>query len=250
MAVHAAPGSAQWLRGRVVSEESRSALENAVVSLLSSDSTALARASSGADGFFTLSIPGPGSYQLLVELMGYAPQTRSITIQATDTVTLPAIVLEPGPIPLDPIEARAARDPAELAVGFARASHLVSGSRMALLERQGARIAAVLREVSAVRVRELIRPRRQICVTTRRAISSMTTGASGCAVVVIDGIPLGRDGPEFLYTLHVSDVESIQFLPPVEAGFRYGMEASANGALEIWTRGRGPHKSDKRNGGD
>jgi hypothetical protein len=38
-------------------------------------------------------------------------------------------------------------------------------------------------------------------------------------------------------------------VPAPEAGTLFGMEAGANGALVLWTRGRGPHRSPQRNGG-
>jgi hypothetical protein len=76
----------------------------------------------------------------------------------------------------------------------------------------------------------------------------MNTGAAVCAVAVVD-VVRGDRSSEFLYQLHAYDVESIQYLPPVEAGLEYGMQASAYGAIEIWTRGKGPHRSDERTGG-
>jgi hypothetical protein len=45
----------------------------------------------------------------------------------------------------------------------------------------------------------------------------------------------------------MQNIESFEYLSPVEAGQQYGLDASANGALVIWTRGRGPHKSPDRN---
>jgi hypothetical protein len=45
----------------------------------------------------------------------------------------------------------------------------------------------------------------------------------------------------------LADYESIEYLTPVEAGHRYGMQASAKGAIVIWTRGRGPNASVARN---
>jgi hypothetical protein len=77
----------------------------------------------------------------------------------------------------------------------------------------------------------------------------MNTGGAVCAVAVVDGVMLGDGSSEFLYQLQAYDVESIQYLPPVEAGLKYGMQASAHGAIEIWTRGKGPHRSDERTGG-
>jgi len=48
-------------------------------------------------------------------------------------------------------------------------------------------------------------------------------------------------------TRRIEMFESIEFFTPAEAGNRFGMTASATGALVLWTRGRGPHVSESRN---
>lgn len=241
--------SAQQLRGRVVAERTRAPLEDATVSLLEADSSLVTRVASDSDGFFTLQLPSPGSYLIEVALIGYGSKIQPVTADNTDSISLPAFVLVESAIPLDSIEANVRPDSLKAAVGFSHTAHLLAGARMALLERHGIRMTGVLRELGGVRVREYTRPRRRICVTSYRAIQSMITGQAGCAVVVVDGVVLGTTGDEFLYHLQAYEVESIQYLPPAEAGFRYGMQASASGALEIWTRGTGPHRSEERNGG-
>jgi hypothetical protein len=243
------PGSAQQLRGRVVAEATRAPLADATVSLLVGDSSVVARVASGSDGFFTLMLPGPGSYLIEVELLGYASTTRPMTIVGADSISIPAFVLTESAIRLDSIVANVRPDSVGLEVGFSHAAHLVAGARLALLERQGMRMAAVLRQLGGVRVREITRPPRGICVTSNRAMQPMNSGRAVCAVAVVDGVVLGDGSVQFLYQLQAYDVESIQYLPPVEAGLKYGMQASAYGAIEIWTRGKGPHRSDERTGG-
>jgi hypothetical protein len=65
-------------------------------------------------------------------------------------------------------------------------------------------------------------------------------------VLVIDGVVTG-DPHEPLRSFRLSDMESVELLQPTDAGLQYGLDASANGALVIWTRGRGPHRSEARN---
>jgi hypothetical protein len=77
----------------------------------------------------------------------------------------------------------------------------------------------------------------------------MNVDGAGCAVAIVDGVMLGDGSVQFLYQLHAYEVESLQYLPPVEAGRKWGMQAGAYGAIEIWTRGKGPHRSDERTGG-
>jgi hypothetical protein len=168
---------------------------------------------------------GPGSYLIEVELLGYASTTRPITIVGADSMTVPAFVLTESAIRLDSIVANVRPDSVGLEVGFSHAAHLVAGARLALLERHGVPIAAVLRQLGGVRVREILGPPRGICVTSNRAMQPMSTGGAVCAVAVVDGVVLGDGSVQFLYQLQAYDVESIQYLPPVEAGLKYGMQA-------------------------
>jgi hypothetical protein len=74
-------------------------------------------------------------------------------------------------------------------------------------------------------------------------------GAGGCVVLVIDGIVMAHGPILVRQTLSepLSNWESVQYLTPVEAGSRFGLDASARGALLLWSRGRGPHVSEDRN---
>ena len=63
--------------------------------------------------------------------------------------------------------------------------------------------------------------------------------------LILDGVSVG-DPFLGLRSFALADVESIEYYTPVEAGYRFGLDASANGALVIWTRGRDPHRSQGR----
>lgn len=70
--------------------------------------------------------------------------------------------------------------------------------------------------------------------------------------IVVDGVNTGlRDRAAMLYlrSLDLLQFESIQYLSPMEAGFRYGLDAGERGALVLWTRGFGPFASEAREGG-
>jgi hypothetical protein len=64
-------------------------------------------------------------------------------------------------------------------------------------------------------------------------------------LVVVDGneVPGGGD---MLLGMTGTDLESVEYLPPIEAGARYGIQAAIQGALVLWTRGRGPHARRER----
>jgi hypothetical protein len=252
---------AQQIRGRVIDEPSRSPIFEATVTLYAIADTALVdRAGTAADGFFTLRAPGPGEYRIVAERIGFAPLERMVRLGTQRELVVPAFVLQSQAIALDPVraDARGRADSASVAAGFRRASHLVTGERLAMLERLGTSIDAAVRELGAgLRVRDLLVPgmtRAVTCVEITRRLPSFRggggAGTDGCDMVaiVLDGAtvpdPLG-----FFQHLQLREFESIEYVPAPDAGPLYGMEASAYGALVLWTRGKGPHRSQRRNGG-
>jgi hypothetical protein len=55
--------------------------------------------------------------------------------------------------------------------------------------------------------------------------------------IIVDGVDTGLSGAEameFVHDLHLQGWESVKYLSPVDAGFRYGLRASARGALVPW----------------
>jgi hypothetical protein len=122
---------------------------------------------------------------------------------------------------------------------------------MATLERVGLSFTGAVRELGAgLRFRSFSAGgRAYTCITSTRADPRY-----GCQMVaiIVDGVNTGLSGKEameYVEHLHLHDFESVEYLTPVDAGFRYGLAAGSSGALVLWTRGRGPHKSDARGGG-
>ncbi len=255
-------GGAQEVRARVVDEQTRKEVVGAEAILLGPDSAEITRATTGPNGFFELAAPSPGTYFILIESMSYAAQTRQVTLGQGQTV-IPAFVLQVDVITLDTLQVDAERGVVvpQGVVGFSRATHLVAGERMATLERIGISFTGAVRELGgSVRVKDVMVGERHLpCIESRNRVPSFrdsdTRGRSGnCLMVaiVIDGTDTGLDGVDalrFVQGLQVSDWESIEYLSPVDAGFRYGLRASDRGALVLWTRGRGPHRSEARGGG-
>jgi hypothetical protein len=245
--------AAQTIRGRVIDERTRQAISGAVVTLLSRDSAVVTRAEAGWDGFFTFEVSGPGAWIIAVTSAGRAESRRTIEVADKDMV-VPAFVLDSQPIALDTVAVDVdRREVTERAVvGFARASHVVTGERLASLERQGIRFASAMRDLGAgLHIREWVdrdgSPR--LCIESNRRLPSFSNrGDGGCdwVAIVIDGVPIGGE-ESTTRTLSLDTFESIEFFTPVEAGSRFGMRASATGALVLWTRGRGPHVSEARN---
>ncbi len=248
------PLSSQEVRGRVVDEATRSGIASAKVVLISIAGDTLRQTSTGPEGFFTMKIPAAGDYIVHVQYVGYGDGENHIHV-GTANVTLPAFVLRVTVIKLDSLRVSANQNNRSATVGFAHATYVVSGSRMAFLERQGARPLTVVRELPNVRMRNI--PRYTVagggvilnytCIESVRKFIDFRTSGCDPVVMIVDGIVVG-DPYDNLRSLSLADIESLELLNPVEAGFQYGPNAAAVGALVIWTRGRGPHESQARDG--
>lgn len=77
------------LRGQVVDAANNSPVSFATTALLR-DSTAVAAAAADAQGRFELAAAAPGDYQLQITMVGYNPETQSVTLRdaATDVETI------------------------------------------------------------------------------------------------------------------------------------------------------------------
>lgn len=88
-----------------------------------------------------------------------------------------------------------------------------------------------------------------LCIATMRRSNTPQAQRSGppCVLVIVDGMRLEpTEGAIYLeHSLLPEEIESIEFIPPIRSGFRYGTGA-ANGVLEIWTRGQGPWVERRR----
>jgi hypothetical protein len=236
-----------------VEERNRTPVTGTWVSLLRTDSTLVDRAFSDAWGFFQLRAPESGTYVLRAERDGYDTQTRQINLAGTGEISIPAFVLISNVITLDKIDIGASRgkisDPPVDAVGFRRASHVAAGTRMRDYDRAGVSPFAVALSLGAgLRVRSVLVGSKWIqCIESSRRITDMNSdGGCNPVVVVLNGAPI-MDPIEYLERhVQVADLESMEYLPPAEAGMRYGLDASARGALILWTRGSGPYKSAER----
>ncbi|MEX2280989.1 MAG: carboxypeptidase regulatory-like domain-containing protein, partial [Gemmatimonadota bacterium] len=251
----ALPGflSGQEIRARVVDDQSRQPIPGANATL-STNGAVITRARSDGSGFFKMKPPRAGDYEIAIEMIGYEPQRRSITFAAAD-LTIAAFVLKTQAVPVAPVEATARPQPAAgTAAGFSRSQHVIAGARLARFERMSATPLTVVRDLG-LRVTENKLPTgaTYLCVESVRnlpTISGMGGDSMDCQwpVIVIDGIMVAdsKDAYRTFRQLQLRDMESFEFMTPVDAGHRYGMDASANGALVIWTRGMGPHKSKDR----
>ena len=250
-------GRAQEVRARVVDEASRRAVIAAVATLLTTDSVEIARTTTGPDGFFELPAPAPGDYLVRVEYPAFAAELRSVKL-GSDQLVIPAFVLGVDVITMDTLQVdvdRAAVTP-QGEVGFTRVSHLLSGERMAILEQGGVSIFSAARELGgSIQLKPVkVGERVLTCIESRRRMGGFGGSGRACynVAIIINGVHTGMDGQDALFffqTLRIPDWESIQYLPPTEAGMEHGMLAGERGALVLWSRGMGPFKSQERGGG-
>jgi CarboxypepD_reg-like domain len=243
---------AQDIRGRVVDDATRQALINATVLLMGADGAVLQRVGTDANGFFRVMPKTAGQYEMVVELLGYAKDRRVVNFEGRELV-VPAFVLKVEAVPLKPVEATETAAPnSEKPVGFSRASMILAGSKMRTLEEHGIPFKSAVRETGSVEVKEYYASGRLVlCIQAMRRMASFSQPSGGCAwpAIVLDGITLEpSDAQKIVRGLSIAELESIEFLPPVEAAQRYGLSAAANGALVMWSRGRGPYKDAARNG--
>jgi hypothetical protein len=125
------------------------------------------------------------------------------------------------------------------------------GEAMADEEERGSRAFEILQRASpGLRIREVTPERGPswVCVESNRRVFRITNEPACEQVeVVMDGIR-NPDGSLILRSLPASEIESIEFLPAVQAQQLYGSGGNtANGVVVIYTRGRGPYKSPLRN---
>lgn len=249
---------AQRIVARVVDSESRSPLSEVTVTLQRMDSTDVATSATRDDGFFLVTAPAAGEYRLRLERIGYATRVQRVTVAAGD-VSLPAITLTQRAVPLEEVEAEARRIRPDTATGVGqRSSHLLAGERLARLALLGISGQGLVRELGGgLRVRS----RGQgYCVESTRRTMSLSLNRPSCewVAVIIDGVLVGDPSActgstrstcfiaQFFRNLRAHEWESIEYLPPLQAGQRYGMIASGAGAIAVWTRGLGPYRSAAR----
>lgn len=251
-AVTARPASAQTVRGRVIDDESRQPIRGVVVALLDANERVIDDTQTGDDGFFRLRSDRAGEFEVRVQHPGYAVQSRKVKLETGET-TLPAFVLKSEVVQLDSVEVEADARRADPFASRARSLHVVAGSRMAAAERRGADLVSLFRDMSGVRVRQWMdrNGKRHTCVESTRSMRSMREQICDPLPFVIDGVVIDTaSARQMLQNLSVQDWESVEFVPPIEAGMRYGLQGSATGVIVLWSRGRGPWASKERDGRD
>jgi hypothetical protein len=240
-----APAHAQSARIRVVDEPTRLGVAHAIVSLVREGQQG-ASTTTDTLGFATVSPPQPIRYSVRVSALGYIEQTREIDFGAESLDNIPAFTLTPAVLTLSPIEVEVQRSGYRSGTtgGFVRSSQIMAGSRIAEMRTRGFMLEHAIRQISGLRIRYVGAGRLCVESTRRSPTFRRPTASPACRMVtvVVNDFPY-FNAPELLANSTLDNVESVHYLSPTDAGFRYGMEAAQNGALILWTRGRGPYKT-------
>jgi len=233
--------ASQALSGRVVSLVGQDPVPTAVVVLTGTPHHVF----TDSAGAFSFDGVRPGRYELLVQHPGYHTLRRQVEVSAGGRTGL-TLHLELRVTVLDPIRARvvAPLERRRRARGTAHHVYINRPEVEAYVRRGALHVGDALRlhAPAAVHVVESGVTRARwgpaVCIKstrawTRRSVSNPDGGE--CAAVFVDGVRLGPLGTLYLHDLPLSDVEAIEFVPPVDALTRFG-HAGEDGAVVITTR--------------
>lgn len=239
----AAAGTAesQTIRGSIVDRDSRERLTGVSIILLDGEGKQVA-STVARTGLFRIELD-VGTYELRAERAGYKAWAEYFSLTRPDSLYAITIEMLPETVILDTVRADVRRPWMEPIGVMQHTSHIVAGERLAELEKAAASTLSVVTGFSGLRRRGTSRIP---CFESARSIIDLED-ATACRMVVIilDGV---RAGSEVLLQ-PLSSFESVEYLPPSDAGTRYGMEASARGAIVFHTRGFGPRRSPARGAG-
>jgi hypothetical protein len=218
------------------------------------------------EGRFVFESLTPGTYTLEIRNLGYSVRSDPVEVPPGKDVYLDLRVAAQA-VELEGLEVttRSTVEENIRLTPFRR--DIAFGDAMAVEEQRGALAFEILRRTSpGLRVTEI--PREDgpptVCIQTNRRIQSLTEvrrnsdridlidsslSSVRCAnvQVVVDGIKI-PDGPEYLLRTPASEIESMEFVSPVQAQILYGAGGTtSNGVVVVYTRGRGPYASPLRN---
>jgi hypothetical protein len=244
--VEAAARALGDLSGQIYDQLSGVPLAHAVVRVEGTSHQALA----DDEGRFVFEGIQPGTYVLEIWNLGYTVRSDSVEVPPGRDVFV-GLRAASRAVELEGIEVTTRSAVEEITRLTPFRVDVVYGEAMAAEETRGARAFEVLRRSSpGLRVRE-VSPERGaswVCIESNRRVMRITDAPSCEQVeVIVDGIK----SPEpalVLRSLPAAEIESIEFLPALEAQQQFGTAGNtANGAVVIWTRGRGPYASPLRN---
>ncbi len=268
-------GTMADLRGQLLDQLSGEPIQAAIVRV---DGTGF-QAVTDLEGRFAFTDLLPGAYTLQIQHLGYSVQSSEVTLEEGQDVSV-RLRLSPRAVELDGIDivARSQEEQTIRTSPFRR--YVVSGESLADAEIRGATLPDVLRQgMIGLRVREINTMQGHLlCLETNRRIQRLTRtetvdvtqaevelsddnpnrrdpdeDENGCHMVqvIVDGLRIsdsdGASASQYLQSLSVADVESMEYMPPMQGTTLYGIAGNvSNGVLVIYTRGKGPYRTGER----
>jgi hypothetical protein len=206
-------------------------------------------------GRFRFEDVAPGSHDIAVRGLGYELEPQPLELPEAASVEL-ELRVSPQALALAPLVVRTFTPEQQAVRAAPHAQRVMAGERLRFAEQRGQRIPDIVREFPSIWVNRGTFETEAgvetgVCIESTAAMRRLTvperrTDYPWCEMVtvVLDGVVIGRVGDLF-ETIPTMDIESIESLRPL-AAIQWGLQASANGALVIWTRGRGPHARRSR----
>ena len=220
------PLDAQSLRGRLVEAGTGAVVEGGTMTLLSEDSVPLVTRVTDVQGNFSFAVPGPGTYRLSAERVGYrTAATPMIELEEADSlevdfrISVDAVLLQP----LD-VVAHSRRPQGDLGGFYERMERGLGVfiGREEIEKRNPLRTSDLLETVAGV---QLLRNRWGETVAVMRA---------RCAPqLYMDGVRLGAGSVNLVHPIDLEGIEVYRGPAEVPAEFSH---RGGCGAIALWTR--------------
>ena len=225
-------GQAQIIRGIVREESSGSPIPEAEIHVIDTANVIVAASSSVHDGAFSAVVSEPGTYRLRVTAMGYDTTTTGVFVLGPYENRNFDVFLPVRPVPLDSLEVVGEpRTPHLELVGFYRRMEVGFGHFIQKEE---------IDRSHADRITDLLYGLPSVRIVRGELVGELLVVMRACPqppTVVLDGLPLDRDGGPINEVTHPANIEAIEVYPsPAGVPVQYGRTRSPCGTILIWTR--------------
>ena len=222
------------ISGRVVDAETGQGIEGAALTLVQIEAPAdpsgaerptRIEAATNPAGLFQVDRAPDGAYELTVAHLAYGSFSERLALADGAPISL-RIALSQSAIALSPVVVEAVTRESRRNRARGRALRRVTSEELAPVARTGIHLAGALAQLlPGMRVGSgRSQPGTLVCLEFRNPVS---LSAEGCRapVVIVDNVRQAN-ALVTLNTLPITDVRSVEAVPPGEAGVRYGADSS------------------------
>jgi TonB-linked SusC/RagA family outer membrane protein len=232
----AATAQTATVKARLVDDKTNEAIAGATVKEVKGKKFAI----TGTDGSFTIALT-PGTTQLLVTGVGYAPKTISIADIANGEIQMTQSVQQLDAVVVTALGIKREKKALGYAVQDIKSEDLVKGRQQNLVSAMQGKIAGV----NITQGSNGPGSSSQIIIRGSKFLSGTASGAG--VLYVIDGVPMdnsirgsvgefnGADGGDGIQNISPDDIENISVLKGPNAAALYGSRA-INGVIMVTTK--------------